>query len=99
VGQSVSLDALEKEIESGFIGLTACNVVGVVTELCCRVMRDFCKVCLQNILHLTVAEYCSSAFPKLFSSGDHFYQSECSTDHSTLVPFESKLFKILNYSV
>jgi hypothetical protein len=38
-------------------------------------------------------------FPKLFSSGDHFYQSECSTDHPTLVPFESKLFKILNYSV
>jgi hypothetical protein len=39
------------------------------------------------------------AFLKLFSSGDHFYQSECSTDHPTLVPLESKLFEILNYSV
>jgi hypothetical protein len=39
------------------------------------------------------------AFLKLFSSGDHFYKSECSTDHPTLVPFESKLFEILNYSV
>jgi hypothetical protein len=29
----------------------------------------------------------------------HFYQSECSTDHPTLVPFESKLFEILNYSL
>jgi hypothetical protein len=27
------------------------------------------------------------------------YQSECSTDHPTLVPLESKLFEILNYSV
>jgi hypothetical protein len=33
----------------------------------------------------------TAAFPKLFSSGDHFYQAECSTDHPTLVPFESKL--------
>jgi hypothetical protein len=41
----------------------------------------------------------ATTFPKLFSSGDHFYQSECSTGHPTLVPFESKLFKILNYSV
>jgi hypothetical protein len=40
-----------------------------------------------------------AAFPKLFSSGDQFYYSECSTDRPTLVPFESKLFKILNYSV
>jgi hypothetical protein len=40
-----------------------------------------------------------TAFPKLISSGDHFYQSECSTDYPTLVPFESKLFEILNYSV
>jgi hypothetical protein len=40
-----------------------------------------------------------AAFLKLFSSGDHFYQSECSTDHPTLVCFESKLFEILNYSV
>jgi hypothetical protein len=44
--------------------------------------------------------YCSkTAFLKLFSSGDHFYWSQCSTDHPTLVPFESKLFEILNYSV
>jgi hypothetical protein len=40
-----------------------------------------------------------AAFLKLFSSGDHFYYSECSTDHPTLVPLESKLFEILNYSV
>jgi hypothetical protein len=40
-----------------------------------------------------------AAFPKLLSSRDHFYQSECSTDPPTLVPFESKLFRILNYSV
>jgi hypothetical protein len=48
------------------------------------------------------------SFPNLFQVGttfmsecstDHFYQSECSTDRPTLVPFESKLFKILNYSV
>jgi hypothetical protein len=43
--------------------------------------------------------YLRTAFPKLFSSGDHFYQSECSTDHSILVPFESKLFEILSYSL
>jgi hypothetical protein len=41
----------------------------------------------------------SAAFLKLFSIWDHFYQSECSTDRPTLVPFESKLVKILNYSV
>jgi hypothetical protein len=65
VGQSVSLAALEKErdpsstgIEPGFVGLAARGVVGIVTELCCRVMHDFCKDSLQNILHLTVAEYC-----------------------------------------
>jgi hypothetical protein len=40
-----------------------------------------------------------AAFLKLLSSGDHFYQSECSTDHPTVVPFESKLFEFLNYSV
>jgi hypothetical protein len=40
-----------------------------------------------------------TAFLKLFSSGDHFYQSECSTNHLTLVPLESKLFEIVNYSV
>jgi hypothetical protein len=47
----------------------------------------------------TSPETCRAAFPKLFSNEDHFYQSECSTDHPTLVPFESKLFEILNYSV
>jgi hypothetical protein len=45
---------------------------------------------------LKLYPYYMAAFPKLFSSGDHFYQSECSTDRPTLVPFESKLFKILN---
>jgi hypothetical protein len=43
--------------------------------------------------------WCKAGFLKLFSSGDHFYYSECSTDHPTLVRFESKLFEILNYSV
>jgi hypothetical protein len=38
-------------------------------------------------------------FSNFFSSGDHFYRSECSTDHPSLVPLESKLFEILNYSV
>jgi hypothetical protein len=33
----------------------------------------------------------TTAFLRLFSSGDHFYQSECSTDHPTLVPLASKL--------
>jgi hypothetical protein len=32
-----------------------------------------------------------AVFLKLFSSGDHFYQSEYSTDHPTVVPFERKL--------
>jgi hypothetical protein len=41
---------------------------------------------------------CTAAFPKLFSSGDHFYQSECSTDHPTLFPLWKQI-KILNYSV
>jgi hypothetical protein len=31
-----------------------------------------------------------AAFLKLFSSGYHFYYPEHSTDHPTLVPFESK---------
>jgi hypothetical protein len=35
-------------------------------------------------------------FLKLFSSGDHFFQSECSTDHPTLVRFESKFIIFLN---
>jgi hypothetical protein len=52
---------------------------------------------IQLVFHFCIS--CRTAFPKLFSSGDHFYQSECSTDHPTLVPFESKLFKILKYSV
>jgi hypothetical protein len=54
-----------------------------------------CKVCDRHLQCCSVR----SASPKLFKSGDHFYQSECSTDRPTLVPFESKLFKILNYSV
>jgi len=52
VGQRVSLDALEKErdlsctgIEPGFVGRATRSVVSVVTELCCRVMRDFNKDC------------------------------------------------------
>jgi hypothetical protein len=49
---------------------------------------------LTAVLKLPTAE-----FLELFSSGDHFYQSECYTDRPTLVPFESKLFEILNYSV
>jgi hypothetical protein len=43
--------------------------------------------------------YPTAAFLKLFSSGDHVYQAECSTDRPTRVPFKSKLFEILNYSV
>jgi hypothetical protein len=37
-----------------------------------------------------------TAFFKLFSSGDHFYQSKCSTEHPTLVPFESKFIIFIN---
>jgi hypothetical protein len=37
-----------------------------------------------------------AAFLKLISSGNHFYQSECSTDHPNLVPFESKFIIFLN---
>jgi hypothetical protein len=53
----------------------------------------------QTHTHTHTHTYVNAAFPKLFSSGYHFYWSECSTDHPTLVPFESKLFEILNYSV
>jgi hypothetical protein len=35
-------------------------------------------------------------FSNFFSSGDHFYWPECSTDHPTLVPFESKFIILLN---
>jgi hypothetical protein len=38
------------------------------------------------------------AFLKLLSSGDHFYQSECSTDPPTLVPFESKFINFWMFS-
>jgi hypothetical protein len=57
-----------------------------------------------NQLHTYYGYLCylcplTQRFPNFFSSGDHFYQSECSTDHPTVVRFESKLFKILNHSV
>jgi hypothetical protein len=35
-------------------------------------------------------------FSNFFSSGDHFYQSKCSTNHPTLVPFESKFIIFVN---
>jgi hypothetical protein len=40
--------------------------------------------------------YFKAALLKLFSSGDHFFRPECSTDHPTLARFEGKLFEILN---
>jgi hypothetical protein len=64
---------------------------------CCR--RQFLRKMQPIQLAFRLLTSCRTAFPKLFSSGDHFYQSEFSTDRPTLVPFESKLFKILNYSV
>ena len=39
---------------------------------------------LQTCTACYCTEYCRSAFLKLFSSGDHFHQSECSTNHPTL---------------
>ena len=41
----------------------------------------------------TSATYTSTAFFKLFSSGDHFYQSECSTDHPTFKCSEHMLIQ------
>jgi hypothetical protein len=71
------------------------NISGFVSKQAVTLVAGDCRVSF----------WCCScwssrtSFPKLFSSGDHFYQSECSTDPPTLVPFESKLFKILKYSV
>jgi hypothetical protein len=52
-------------------------------------------IAVQQVLNI-VRGSVRSAFLKLFSSGDHFYYSECSTDHPTLVPFESKFIIFLN---
>ena len=38
----------------------------------------------QYCVYLQLQVCSTSAFLKLFSSGDHFHYSECSTDHPTL---------------
>jgi hypothetical protein len=38
-------------------------------------------------------------FSNFIQVGTTFIKSDCSTDRPTLVPFESKLFEILNYGV
>jgi hypothetical protein len=70
---------------------------------CYQIASNHKKTAGLTALNFQVKETCSaiaySSVSQTFSSGDHFYQSECSTDHPTLVRFESKLFEILNYSV
>jgi len=44
--------------------------------------HDFREKKLLNVKYVFISS--TPAFLKLFSSGDHFHQSECSTDHPTL---------------